>query len=392
MLIDHDPYHAFLPYEPTPVDRAGSGPLSGLTLAVKDIFDVSGYRTGSGCPLRLAASPVKTETATAVQCLLDAGARFVGKTHTDELAWSLYGMNAHFGTPVNPAAPDRIPGGSSSGSAVAVAAGLADIALGTDTGGSIRAPASFCGIWGVRPTHGRVSLGGVQALAPSYDTAGLFARDGATLLRAAEVLLGSDSAPIARTPDFLRPMDMLAQLGPEPRAVWDAAFATLQPRDVDVHLAGLAADYDTYLTTNGADAKEAVVPWIRASGMPLVRGIDGRVAAAEALQPDQIATARALRTDFCAHMDDLLGETGVLLAPVVHNAPFRLDAPVEVFDNFRHDAMRLLCVAGLAGLPQVVLPAGMVDDAPYGVSLIGPRGSDLALISLACDLAQRSSQ
>ncbi|WP_417725555.1 amidase [Salipiger sp.] len=390
MLIDKDPYRCFMPYEPVPVASAPEGPLAGLTLAVKDIYHVAGYRTGSGCPTALAMSEVKTRTAPAVQTLLDAGARFVGKTHTDELAWSMYGMNAHFGTPVNPAAPDRIPGGSSSGSACAVAGGLADISVGSDTGGSVRAPASFCGIWGIRPTHGLIPLDLVQPLAPSYDTCGLFARDGETLLRAMSVLLGGDSAPLPERPDWLWPADMMTQLSPEQRAVCSEAFKGIAtPREVLIYPdpGGAAAAYDTFLTTMGGDAQQAIVPFIRSCGMPLVRGIDGRAAAAEALTATGIAEAVTARAAFRAHADAVLGRAGVMLAPVVHDAPFRLDAPVEVFDGFRHVSQRMLCVAGLAGLPQVTLPAGRVDGAPYGVSLIGPRGSDLSLIRLAMTLA-----
>ncbi|MBP0483538.1 amidase [Sagittula salina] len=387
MLLTEDPYRCFMPYPPSPVAN-GSGPLEGLTLGVKDIYDVAGYRTGSGCPIALAMSAVKTVNAPAVQALLDAGARFVGKTHTDELAWSMYGMNAHFGTPVNPAAPDRIPGGSSSGSAVAVAGGLCDIALGTDTGGSVRAPAGFCGVWGIRPTHGRISLGGVQPLAGSYDTAGIFARDGATLLRAMTVLL-TDDLPLA-TPRYLEPLEMWGIPGAEQRALLERTFAPLHAAPLEgLYPGGADAVYRTFLTTMGADARRDVVPFIRASGMPLVRGIDGRAAAAEALTEPEIATARTARAAFRAHMESLLGEDGVLLAPVTHAPPFRLDAPVAVFDAYRHDAMRLLCVAGLAGLPQVVLPAGFVDGAPCGVSLIGPPGSDLGLIRHAIALANR---
>src|SRR6218665_673770 len=201
MLLKSDPVRAFMPYPAVAVENASEGPLSGLTLAVKDLFDVKGYRTGCGCPTKLAESEVKTVTAPAVQRLLDAGARFVGKTHTDELAWSMYGMNAHFGTPVNVAAPDRIPGGSSSGSAAAVAAGLADIALGTDTGGSVRAPASFCGLWGLRPTHGRISLEGCMELCASFDTAGFFARDAGTLALTGAVLLDDDTVALPENPD-----------------------------------------------------------------------------------------------------------------------------------------------------------------------------------------------
>ncbi|EAQ05318.1 amidase [Yoonia vestfoldensis] len=388
MLIDKDPFNCFMPYEAIRVAHAADGPLAGLTLAVKDIFDVAGYRTGSGCPTRLAQSPVARKTASAAQRLLDAGAQFVGKTHTDELAWSMYGMNAHFGTPVNPAAPDRIPGGSSSGSAVAVAGGLADIAIGSDTGGSVRAPASFCGIWGLRPTHGRVCLDGVQPLAPSYDAVGLFARDGATLARAADALLGPDTAALPPNPVLLRPTDMIAQLAAEQQAIYVSVFGALQAQDVEVFPQGVAAVYDIFLTTISGDAKAAIVPWIKASGMPLVRGIHGRVAAAEQLAEAQIADARKARANYAAKIVALLGDTGVLLAPVVPEAPFRLDAPIEVFDTYRHDAMRLLCVAGLVGLPQVTFPAGSIDGAPFGLSLIGPRGSDLSLIALANALAK----
>ena len=189
------PLNAFLDLDQIPVANAQSGPLAGLRLAVKDIFDVAGYRTGCGNPQKYEEASPAAATAPAVQALLDSGARFVGKTQTDELAFSLMGLNAHFPSPVNPAAPDRITGGSSSGSASAVAGGLADIATGSDTGGSIRAPASFCGLIGLRATHGRISLDGTMPLAPSFDTFGWFAKDMATYDKVGAVLLGDDPQP-----------------------------------------------------------------------------------------------------------------------------------------------------------------------------------------------------
>ncbi|WP_282602895.1 amidase [Paracoccus sp. PARArs4] len=387
MLLSQDPYRAFMPYPPVPVPNAPGGPLAGLTLAVKDIFDVAGYRTGCGCPTRLAASPVAEATAPAVQRLLDAGARFVGKTHTDELAWSMYGMNAHFGTPVNPAAPDRIPGGSSSGSAAAVAGGLADIAIGSDTGGSVRAPASFCGIWGLRPTHGRVSLEGAMALAPSFDTCGVFARDGGTLARAVDALMDDDPLPLD-DPEYLLAADMAAELAPPARAILSDFAQGFDPRDVKVFPEGVDAAHAVFLGAMTADCKEAILPFIRASGMPLVRGIDGRAAAAKAMPADRIETARAARRDYAAHVAGVLGRRGVIIAPASHDVSFRLDAPVEVFDTYRHGAQRLLCAAGMAGLPQVVLPAGRIEGAPFGLSLIGPRGSDRSLVALACRMQE----
>src|SRR5206468_3179731 len=174
------------------VKGTGAGPLANLIFGVKDIYDVAGHKTGFGSPDWLATHGPATRTAPSVQILLDARADLVGKTHSDELAYSLTGENAHYGTPINVNAPGRIPGGSSSGSAAAVAGGLVDFALGTDTGGSVRIPASFCGIYGIRPTHGRLPLDGMVGQAPSFDTIGWFARDADLLARIGEVLLGVD--------------------------------------------------------------------------------------------------------------------------------------------------------------------------------------------------------
>ncbi|MFT7058548.1 MAG: amidase [Pseudorhodobacter sp.] len=383
MNASTDKYHAFMPYAPVAVVGQPLGPLAGLSFAVKDIFDVVGYRTGCGCPLKLAASPVKDSHAVAVQQLLDAGAVFKGKTHTDELAWSMYGMNAHFGTPINPAAPNRIPGGSSSGSAVAVASGQVDFSIGTDTGGSVRAPASFCGIWGLRPSHGSISLTGCMDLAASFDTCGLFARDAKVLARAASVLIGSDG-PTLDTPAFLWPSDMAALLGPEQLSVLQTALRGHAQREVSAYgEIGAAALYTAFQTCVGADIARSTIPFIFGSGMPLARGIDVRAAQARDLTEPEVLAAQALRDAFTRYITEILGQNGVLLAPTVHDIPFKLDAPVEVFDGFRHLSQPLLSVAGMAGLPQVSMPAGVIEGAPFGVSLIGPKGSDLALIALA---------
>lgn len=388
MLLSKDPVNAFLPYPPVEVESATDGPLAGLTLGVKDLFDVAGYRTGCGCPLWLARSEVASQTAPAIQRLLDAGARFVGKTHTDELAWSLYGLNAHFGTPINSAAPDRIPGGSSSGSAAAVAAGLIDIGVGSDTGGSIRAPASFCGLWGIRPTHGRASLERCMPLAPSLDTCGILTREHETLLKASSALIGDDQTALPSSVRFLRPVDMIARLGAEQRAVFEAAFAGIEGENVTIYPAG-GADrlYEAFRILQSREAARTVVPFIQASGVPLVGGIAERATFAAKLTAADEVAGNAVRDPFRAAMDELLGADGVLLVPPVHDAPFQRDAPPAVLDAFRHEAMKLLSVAGLAGLPQVVMPAGQVGGAPYGMSLIGPRGSDVSLVRLAASMA-----
>src|SRR5262250_1187504 len=185
-----DDVNAFVPGPRLRIEGRPGGPLSGLTFAAKDLFDVAGHPTGGGNPDWARANPVPTRHAWAVQRLLDAGATLIGKTITDEVSLGILGENPFEGTPLNPTAPDHVPGGSSSGSASAVAQGLCDTALGTDTGGSVRVPASFCGLYGIRPTHGRLDLTGMMAQAPSSDTTGWFARDAATFARVSEVMLG----------------------------------------------------------------------------------------------------------------------------------------------------------------------------------------------------------
>jgi amidase len=189
-ILDRDTLNAFCRHTHVEMPGAAHGPLAGLTFGLKDIYDVAGHKTGFGNPDWLRTHDAATVHAVVTKKLLDAGAALAGKTHTEEMAFSLTGENAHYGTPKNVAAPGRVPGGSSSGSAAAVAGKLVDFAIGSDTGGSVRAPASFCGIYGIRPTHGRVSLEGVCPLAPGFDTCGWFARDAYVLAVVGEVLLG----------------------------------------------------------------------------------------------------------------------------------------------------------------------------------------------------------
>src|SRR5206468_1051711 len=166
----------FVPHDlASPLTGSGKGPLAGLTAAVKDMYAIAGERTGGGNPDWLARQQPAASHAASITKILDAGATIIGKTICDEFFFSVAGVNAHYGTPPNPRAPGRIPGGSSSGSAAATAAGTCDFALGSDTGGSVRIPASLCGLYGIRTTHGRIDTKGVMDMAPSFDTVGWLA-------------------------------------------------------------------------------------------------------------------------------------------------------------------------------------------------------------------------
>ena len=371
----------------------GTGPLAGLTFAVKDIYDVAGVKTGFGNPDWLRTHAPAARTAPAVQTLLDAGARLVGKTHTEEMAWSLTGENAHYGTPINVAAPGRVPGGSSSGSAAAVAAGLVDFALGSDTSGSVRLPASYCGILGLRPSHGRISLEGVCPLAPSFDTCGWFARDADVFERVGRMLL-DDAAP-ARAPGRLlvaqdafalaeaaaaaalkSVLDKVAALvgtpenvtvGDEPLMAWSVYFQLLQ------------AARRGQRTANGLHACS------RSSDRRFRDGSSGR----GRLAPAMSNKARARREEITWRMDDLLRGNAVLALPSAPGAALPRQSPPAIVDEMRRRALPLLRIAGLARLPQVSLPLARVDGCPLGLSLMAARGNDTMLLALAKNVLGR---
>lgn len=395
MLLNADPARAFLPYPPVEVPSR-DGPLSGLTLGVKDLFDVVGYPTGGGSPSMLALSGIKTRTAPAVQRLLDGGARFVGKTHTDELAFSLNGKNAHFGTPVNGGAPDRIPGGSSSGSAAAVSNGLCDIAVGSDTGGSVRGPANHCGLFGIRPTHGRVSLEGCLALAPSFDVPGIFARDGETFARAGAVFLGEDLAPLSEMPRLLLAADAFTMVDMEVRGALapvveaieeDFGEATL----VEAASEGFEALYWAFRRIQGREAWLADGPFIERFQPPLGPGVAERFAFAREVTDAQVAEAERVRARFRERFTALVGRDGVLLLPTMPDvAPLLTDSESSL-EDYRNRAVSLLCLSGLSGLPQVSIPIASRHGAPLGLSILGPAGSDLSLVRLAARIMTAST-
>lgn len=382
-----DPLNAFLDLPAVPVPNAPSGPLAGLSLGVKDIFDVAGYVTGCGNPDKFAEGQPARATAPAVQALLDAGARFAGKTQTEELVFSMLGQNVHFPHPVNPAAPGRVTGGSSSGSVAAVAGGLADIATGSDTGGSVRIPAAFCGLIGLRTTHDRISLEGTMPLAPSFDTFGWFARNAATYAAVGDVLLGAD-APAAK---LGRPLavDLLDEL------VLGPAEAAEYRRMVDV-VAGVTgrpsrlppppqATDELYWCMRKLQAKEAWAAhgaWITGREDRLGKATLERFEFGKTVSDADVATEKSRRDAFRSALRDMLGDDGFIVMPTAPCVAPKSDGTQEEFRDFRERAIGLLCWSGLSGFPQITLPLGALEGAPFGISLLGPPGSDRALIGL----------
>ena len=385
-----DELGAFRPDAIATIAGAAVGPLVGLTFAAKDLYDVAGIATGAGNPTFLAGRAPATANASAVQKLLDAGATLVGKTLTDELAFSLFGENHHYGTPINPAAPQRIPGGSSNGSAAAVAGGIVDTALGSDTGGSVRVPASHCGIFGIRPTHGRVPIDGVVALAQSLDTVGWFARPPDVLQRIGRVLLPGHVEKPAPT-RLLVVDDAMAEVEPAAQeatraAVENIAYDFDTVEHVTAAPGGLEAWRQAVLALLGAEAWRNHGAWITAVKPEFGPGVADRFAAAAAVSAADVAAANAIRTAARDRLRSLVDDRTVLCLPSAAGAAPYKGSDRRTLAAFRDRTLRMTCLAGLAGLPQIGLPRVMVEGCPLGLSLIGPVGGDEMLLQAAVDL------
>jgi amidase len=382
---------------PLPVIASGDGPLTGETLAVKDIFDITGLVTGGGNPQKASESRAAAKTAPAVQSLIDAGARFIGKTQTDELAFSMMGQNVHFPYPVNPAAPDRVSGGSSSGSASAVAGGLTTVAVGSDTGGSIRAPASFCGLVGLRTTHGRISLEGTMPLAPSLDTFGWFAKDIALYEKVGEVLLGPDEHDFKLNRPLFIPLLEHLLLGEAEDAAYRKMYATVcahlgQARSARQATASMDDLYLCLRQIQGFEAWAAHGAWISAKERNLGPAVKERFEYGSTIDPASYQAQTKRRDLFRSELADLLKDEGVMVMPTVPSAAPLVSTSFEGSQAYRERCVRLFCLSGLSGFPQITLPLGQVHGAPFGISLLGPKGSDLALIRLGRDILHSSNK
>jgi amidase len=393
-MVTREKIGAFVPGVDVHIQGAAEGPLAGLTFAAKDIFDVAGYVTGCGNPDWARTHGPATATAPAVQKLLDAGATLVGKTITEELAFSLTGENAHYGAPVNVNAPGRTCGGSSSGSASAVAAGIVDFALGSDTAGSVRVPASFCGIYGLRPSHHRVAIDHVMPLSPSLDTVGWFTRDGDLLRRVGAVLL----EPAGKTPagQFLVSDDAMATID---EALRDALLGAVEqlrpllgkPETVTVSeleaSKGLARWAHVMRTLQGSEAWASHGAWIEEVKPAFGPGIAERFAAIAQTDPAAIAECKPEREAITAHMADLLAGGTILAVPAAPAiAPLR-GSSAEALAKLRGDAQFITCIAGLARLPQVSLPLCEIDGCPLALGLIAARGNDGLLLDIAAEVS-----
>ncbi|KAL8518050.1 hypothetical protein ACS0TY_009369 [Phlomoides rotata] len=392
-------------------------PLTGLTFAVKDIFDVEGYVTGFGNPDWARTHSAATSTSPVVLSMLKAGATCVGKTVMDEMAYSINGENVHYGTPTNPCASDCVPGGSSSGSAVAVGAMLSDFSLGTDTGGSVRVPASYCGIFGFRPSHGLISTLGVTPMAQSFDTVGWFARDPVILKRVGKILLRLQEDNSATLDQLIIAEDCFKLLDIPSHKLTEILISSVEKlygsqkiqytnlgnfveakvpslkhfmndsvKKQEDNIPSLAALSSAMRLLQRYEFKNNHGDWVRSVKPNLGPGISERVWEALSATDENIDVCCLLKSELRAALSDLLGDSSILAMPTVPGPPPKLKTEPTTLESFRAKAFSLLSVAGVSGFGQVSIPLGMYDGLPISVSLVAKHGSDGFLLSFVENL------
>lgn len=384
MSLINDPYIV-------KTDLFGSkGP--GYSLAVKDLFHISGMPTTAGNPTWLRTHPEPTTTASTITKLLNAGSKLVGKTITDELAYSLNGVNCHYGAPVNHRCPNRLVGGSSSGSALAVSQGSADIGLGTDTGGSIRVPASYNGLFGIRPTHGVIATDCMVALAPSFDTVGWMTRDLNALEWAANVLIAPQQVPAILTKADI--------------AVAEQLFDKVQHKilsnkwlDQKLNSFNLVGDvFDLPMLSEAANAFRVLQgaeiwathgDWVQATQPLMAKDIRNRFEWCSQIGIEDKAKAQDVQSKFKSIISELLQNNAVIVMPTTPGPAPLIETDSTEVNQYRNQLLAFTATAGLCGLPQIHIPLPTVDAPPVGLSLISNKNNDLALIALARSLMER---
>lgn len=365
-------------------------PLAGLTFGVKDLIDVAGWPTDCGNPDWARTHRPAAQHAPSVATLLAQGAAICGKTMTDEMAFSLEGENFHYGTPVNPRGPDRMPGGSSSGSAVAVARGLCDFSLGTDTGGSVRIPAAFCGIYGIRTTHGRISTAGVMPFSPSYDTVGWFAQSAAMLARVGGAFFGSTDSGVVKRLVMASDVFALADVDCS-EAVKSYAHGLGAVDEADVLGDMQAACFDAYQVLQCREIWQAQGAWLEATRPTFGPTIAPRFGWLPDIPASAVPAAQRVREQVTARVNALLAPGCWLVFPTAPCVPLLLTADDTIRGLFYRRTLTVDAIAGHAGLPQITLPLPErftrgVGGLPVGLSILGAAGEDEALLAFASSL------
>ncbi|MHC8308107.1 amidase [Pseudomonas sp. GT1P32] len=356
----------------------------GKRVAIKDSIDIAGHPTRSGSRAFAEVEPA-LRNADVVDAILDAGWQIVGKTNMHELAFGVTGINDWTGTPINPQAPERVPGGSSSGSAAAVAAGLADIAIGTDTGGSVRVPAACCGIAGLKPTYGRVSRVGAHPAVSSLDCVGPFAADMADLIAAMQVICPGFQAqglPSSNVSVAFLNVDCDSHL----QACLGAAVDRADWRRSQLHLSDFEAAFAAGLTVINFE-NWAAFGHLTGKGL-IGADVEQRLLAASRTSAADLAQAEKVRARFSQQVDAALEDFAVLLLPTMPSLPPTL---VEARSASKAVAgmTPLVRPFNLSGHPALTVPVELEGSGlKVGLQIVGRKGQDELVCAFGAQLQQ----
>lgn len=401
-----------LPPPPPPPPKAPH-PLNGLTFAVSDVFDIDGFVTGFGNPDWSRTHGVATGTSPIVSTLVEGGATCTGKTVVDDMAFSISGENKHYDTPTNPVAPARVPGGSCSGAAVAVAANLVDFSLGIDTVGGVRIPAGYCGLLGFRPSHGSVSHVGIVPVSPSLDTVGWFARDIHILRRVAQLLL-QVPPPYERNPRNPRSIIVADDCFHASNFAADRITQiviksterlygrqTIRHEKLDHYLSSNVPSLKAFHTNKfSGEVKNSLLwalgnvmqtlkrhefkqhhgEWIKNVKPSLDPAVSTQVREGFDVTAKDVEICQSVRNEMRAAMDLLLKDGGILVIPTTADPAPKLGSRELFSEDYQIRTHALTSLASMSGCCQVVVPLGIHEKCPVSVSFVASHGSDRFLL------------
>ena len=372
-----------MPHSPlSDINLINLGPLSDLTFVVKDMCEIKGFKSSCGNPDFYEKCLPADDFAPFLKDILNKGATLKGITICDEFFYSLIGENGHYGTPANLNAPGCVPGGSSSGSAAALTTNLYDFSIGSDTGGSVRVPASFCGLLGIRPTHNRINTKGVYPMAPTFDTIGWFAKDIKTFKKIGFTVLNQKDKTKNSFKDFVIAEDILELANPNIIHLFNNYIYNSFPEIKKIRLSKQTKDViaDNFRILQGGEIVENVIPWILKNKPKISPEINNRIEMAIKITKDEINQAVKFRENLKKEIELTLPEGLIALFPTTPFSSPKCGQSDEQLSSYRKKLMEFTSIAGMTSRPQISIPKFKDNTGPIGISLLGWRYSDEVLL------------
>jgi|TARA_B110000914_G_C15439590_1_gene435454 amidase len=373
-----------MPHSPiNPIIESYNGNLKNLKFVLKDMCDVKNIKTSCGNPDFYKACEPAKKHAEFLSNILSEGAILEGITICDEFFYSVIGENSHYGTPKNLNAPNCVPGGSSSGSAAALTTDLFDFSIGSDTGGSVRVPASFCGLLGIRPTHGRINANGVYPMAPSFDTIGWFSNNIKTFQKIGEVLLDKNENENITFNQFVIAEDLLELVDTDIKNQFNSYYKELHPNIKHIRLSKFSKSEiaDNFRILQAGEIKEHVIPWIEKNKPKISLEINSRIEMASEILPLEIDAAKTFRQEIISEINNSLPEGDIAIFPTTPFSAPKCGQSDQDLGSDRKKIMEMTSIAGMTSRPQISIPKFKGKTGPVGISILGWQNSDEILLN-----------